>query len=390
LPARAAVFWEKIDIGGFPKTSLILGNALLMEGMSMPETGYFLEVNQKTPTRFWINNPTVREAEYAMAAGAAGCTTNPSYTAKMLVNPDAAGQVKRLLRRELSPARSDTEVAGAVQRVLVKELSDLFMPLYESSGGKEGFVTIQSDPLEEGDPDFIIREGRAARRIAANIMIKIPVTGAGIDAVKTLVKENCPVMATEVMTVSQAIRICEAYREASEESGCRPVFYVTHITGILDDYFQGLVRQRNLKIAPEILSRAGISLAKRQYALLAERNCPGRMIGGGARKLADFTELVGGDLTITINWKGTADELIRIHPPVVSRIGEQAGPETIELLRRELPGYAEAWDEDGLKPEEFFEYGGVELFRNSFIKSWRELLAAVREERQAASQRGNT
>jgi transaldolase len=355
----------------------------------MPETGYFFEVAQKTPTRFWINNPAIREAEYAIAAGAAGCTTNPSYTAKMLANPETAGEVKRLLRRELSPARSDSETAGAVQRALVKGISDLFMPLYEASGGERGFVTIQSDPLEEENPDFIIREGRAARRIAPNIMVKIPVTPAGISAMKTLIKENCPVMATEVMALSQALRICEVYREVSEESGCRPVFYVTHITGILDDYFQGVVRQRGLKIAPEILSQAGISIAKKQYALLTERNCPGRMIGGGARKLADFTELVGGDLTITINWKGTADELIRTHPPVVSRIGEQTEPAVTELLRKELPGYAEAWDEEGLKPEEFFEYGGVELFRNSFIKSWRELLAAAGEARQALSQGGN-
>ncbi|MDR2101715.1 MAG: hypothetical protein LBP43_04015 [Treponema sp.] len=355
----------------------------------MPETGYFLEVAQKTPTRFWINNPTLREAEYAIAAGAAGCTTNPSYTAKMLVNPETAGEVKRILRRELSPGRSDAEVAGAVQQALVKGLSDLFMPLYETSGGKEGFVTIQSDPLEEGDPGFIIREGRAARRIAPNIMVKIPVTLAGIGAIKTLVKENCPVMATEVMALSQALSICGAYREASEESGLAPPFYVTHITGILDDYFSEVVRQRDLKIPPDILAWAGISIAKKQYALLTGRNCPGRMIGGGARKLADFTELVGGDLTVTINWKGTAEELIRTHPPVVSRIGEQTAPGITELLRRELPGYAEAWDEEGLKPEEFFEYGGVELFRNAFIKSWRELLAAVGEERQALSQRGN-
>jgi transaldolase len=353
----------------------------------MPETSYFHEVAQKTPTRFWINNPTPREAEYAIAAGAVGCTTNPSYTAKMLANPGEAAEVRRLLREELSPARSDAETAGAVQRGLVKKLSDLFMPIHEASGGKEGFVTIQSDPLEEGDPGFIIREGRAARRIAPNIMVKIPVTEAGIGAIKTLVAENCPVMATEVMALSQALHICAAYRTASGESGFAPVFYVTHITGILDDYFNEVVRQNSLKIPPEILSRAGLSIAKKQYALLTQRKCPGRMIGGGARKLADFTELVGGDLTVTINWKGTAEELIRTHPPVVSRIGEPVDPAVTELLRRELPGYAEAWEEDGLKPPQFFEYGGVELFRNGFIKSWRELLAAVGEERRASSRR---
>jgi transaldolase len=355
----------------------------------MPEAGYFHEVVQKTPTRFWINNPTIREAEYALAAGAAGCTTNPSYAAKMLANPEAAGEVNRLISRESIPGRSNAETAGAVQRALVKGLSDLFMPVYEASGGKEGFVTIQSDPLEEGDAGFIVREGRAARKIAPNIMVKIPVTEAGINAIKILVKENCPVMATEVMAISQALRICTAYQTASEESGLNPVFYVTHITGILDDYFKETVLRNNLNIAPAILSQAGLSIAKKQYALLTRKKYPGRMIGGGARKLEDFTELVGGDLSVTINWKGSAEELIRTHPPVVSRIDEQTKPAVTELLRKELPGYAEAWDEDGLKPEEFFEYGGVELFRNSFIKNWRELLAAVDEQRKISSRREN-
>jgi transaldolase len=348
----------------------------------MPETSYFHEVAQKTPTRFWINNPTPKEAEYALAAGAVGCTTNPSYTAKMLTHQDMSEKVRALIRRETSPARSDAEIAGAVQRALVKGLSDLFMPRYESSGGREGYVTIQSDPLEEEDPDFIIREGRVARRIAPNIMVKIPVTAPGITAIKTLVAENCPVMATEVMALSQALRICAAYETASKESGKKPEFYVTHITGILDDYFGTEARQKKLKIAPEILAQAGLSIAKKQYAVLKQRFCPGRMIGGGARKLADFTELVGGDLSVTLNWKGSADELIRTHPPVVSRIGEMVKPEITELLRKELPGYAEAWDEDGLKVEDFFGYGGVELFRNSFVTSWRELLAAVAEGRK--------
>ena len=43
-------------------------------------------------------------------------------------------------------------------------------------------------------------------------------------------------------------------------------------------------------------------------------------IGGGARGLHHFTELVGGDVNLTINWVGTADALLEQNPPVISRI----------------------------------------------------------------------
>ena len=41
---------------------------------------YFHRVQGATPTRFWINNVTRAEAEYALDAGAVGCTQNPAYT----------------------------------------------------------------------------------------------------------------------------------------------------------------------------------------------------------------------------------------------------------------------------------------------------------------------
>ncbi len=45
--------------------------------------GYFHRVTQQTPTRYRINNPARREAALAIAAGATGCTTSPSWSAGM-------------------------------------------------------------------------------------------------------------------------------------------------------------------------------------------------------------------------------------------------------------------------------------------------------------------
>ena len=48
---------------------------------------YFLRVQDLTPTKFWINNPTRDEADWALKEGALGCTCNPAYCGKMLHHP---------------------------------------------------------------------------------------------------------------------------------------------------------------------------------------------------------------------------------------------------------------------------------------------------------------
>ncbi len=109
-----------------------------------------------------------------------------------------------------------------------------------------------------------------------------------------------PIMATEVMALSRALAICEAYKSASAQSGKTPPFYVTHITGILGDHLRQVVAAKGIKLSAEAAKYTGLAVAKREYAPLVARACPGTMIGCGARKPGDFTELVGGDLAVTI------------------------------------------------------------------------------------------
>ena len=348
----------------------------------MLEKTYFQRVQEQSPTRFWINNPTLEQAKKAIEAGAVGCTTNPSYVSKLFNSPEDFGCVLRSIDLLLPYEPNDSIVAAKVQRVMVSRLSEVFMPLFRQSEGKLGLVTIQCDPYHEEDADFIINDGVSSRKIGANITVKIPVTAPGIKAIKTLVEKNVPTMATEIMAVAQAVSICEAYQEASKQSGNIPPFFVTHITGILDDHFKRVVAGKTLGISPEAMKFAGLTVAKKQYALLKERNYPGIMLGGGARKLEDFTELVGGDLHITINWDGMAEVLIKQDPPVVRRIEAALAPPLVTELLEKLPDFARAYNTDGLKVEEYYDYGAVELFRSSFMKGWRSLLDLIAERRR--------
>ncbi|HEY9053661.1 MAG TPA: transaldolase family protein [Rectinemataceae bacterium] len=345
--------------------------------------GYFHRVQAETPTRFWINNPTLDQARKALDAGAQGCTTNPSYVSKLFSSQDDMRVVRRFVDLLVRYEKDDSLVATKVQAMMVARIADAFLPLYRSSGGKAGYVTIQGDPFRETDAKAIIDEGMENRALSENIMVKIPVTEPGIEAISYFVSRDVPTMATEVMGISQAISICEAYKKASASSGKSPLFYVTHITGILDDFFKAYVASKGISVSPQALKWAGLAVAKREYALLKARRYPGTMMGGGARKLEDFTELVGGDLSVTINWEGTADTLIEADGPVVPRVDEPVDPAIIAELQAAMPDFVRAYEPEGMKPMEYYDYGGVELFRNAFMKGWNQLLALVAERRRS-------
>ena len=174
---------------------------------------------------------------------------------------------------------------------------------------REGFVTVQDDPRFDDDAEHIVDVTMRCQSLGKNFMTKIPVIVSGVEAIEELVARNVPICATEIFAVSQAVHICEVYRRAAAKSGNHPPFYVTHITGIFDQYMAETVKAERIAIAPDILAQAGCIIARKEYRLMKERGYEGTLLGGGARGTQHFTEFVGGDLHITINWS-TAEELV--------------------------------------------------------------------------------
>jgi transaldolase len=158
----------------------------------MARPGYFERVHEWTPTRFWINNPTDFEARKAIAAGAIHCTTNPTHTAKMLMSEEMRPVALGWLGKALDEAKDISGAAAIAQRSAVKSLLNIFLPIYRYAPGKMGYVSLQGDPLLEDDADNIIREALEARKLAPNLIAKIPVTEAGLKAIGALVGAECP------------------------------------------------------------------------------------------------------------------------------------------------------------------------------------------------------
>ena len=341
---------------------------------------YFHRLTQETPTRFWINNPSETELEQAIANQAVNCTTNPAYCSKLLVSDPE--YIHGVIDEVIRETHDNEQAAVLVYQRASARVMDAFLPLYEQSSGEYGYVTMQDDPREDRDADAVIRGVLRNRKLGKNYMAKIPVIEGGLDGIETCVEENIPICATEVFSISQAIHVCELYQRAVEKTGNHPPFFVTHITGIFDEYLGKVAHREGIEIDSEVLSRAGCAVARKEYQVLKERGYDTTMLGGGARGTHHFTEFVGGDVHITINWS-TAQEIMDAGTPVTSRIEVETPQSEIDELVEKFDDFRKAWSEDELSVDQFAEYGPVQLFRNAFLKGWHLLLAEIPSRRHA-------
>jgi transaldolase len=348
-------------------------------------TDYISRVIRDTPTRVWINNPTGDELGMALAAGAVCGTTNPSYCSKLLQRE--AEYIGLFVRTAAAEHEDPDSAADAVYRKVTERFMSAFLPLYRKSSGTQGFVTMQDNPNRDDDADAIINAALRHGKVGENYMAKIPVIESGMEAMTYLIERDVPICATECFSVSQAIAMCELYEQASRKSGHSPPFFITHITGIFDEEMKATVTQQGIEIEPALVAQAGCIVARKIYGLIKERRYRTTLLGGGARGLEHFTEFVGGDMHVTLNWS-TIQELIAADRPVVSRIDTAVAGDIIEELSAKLPGFRCAYAEDGLSPEEFKGFAPLQRFRNSFLRGWSHLRTAIEDSRNKLAKGG--
>jgi hypothetical protein len=86
--------------------------------------------------------------------------------------------------------------------------------------------------------------------------------------------------------------------------------YGERIAGIYDEHLENQMRDQHIPIDADLVHQAGLAATRKMYQIIHDHRYSAVIIGGGARHIRHFTEMVGGDQVVTINWKGTADVLL--------------------------------------------------------------------------------
>ncbi|MEK6591463.1 MAG: transaldolase [Pseudomonadota bacterium] len=173
--------------------------------------------------RIWLDNLSrtlLREGalqKLIAEDGVAGVTSNPTIFFKAISDSP-------YYRDELAALKRDAKLTAEqrYERLAVADIQaacDLLRPLFDNSGGEDGFVSLEVSPALAHDSAGTIAAGKRLKAAVSrdNLLIKVPATPAGVAAVETLIGAGCSVNVTLMFSLQHVRDIAQAYRRGLQK-----------------------------------------------------------------------------------------------------------------------------------------------------------------------------
>ncbi len=154
------------------------------------------------------------ELQALIDAGLRGMTSNPTIFEHAIGSADYDDRLSMLT----SSAMTDREIFETLAIEDVGEAADLFRGVYDSTGGSDGFVSIEVSPKLARDTEGSVAEARRLWRAVdrPNVMIKIPGTREGWPAIQRCLSEGININITLLFSEEHYRAVAEAYLSALE------------------------------------------------------------------------------------------------------------------------------------------------------------------------------
>jgi transaldolase len=161
-----------------------------------------------TGTKLWLDSIDPQKVASNRALGATGATSNPIIVADLIETGRFDEHITQLLRDGLD----DEAIAWRLTDHLVQKAQEVFLPVWETTKGDDGYVSFELDPLLEDVNCPLSVEERTKRYVALgqqwskghrNRMIKVPATPAGLAALEDLAAAGVTLNVTLVFSERQ-------------------------------------------------------------------------------------------------------------------------------------------------------------------------------------------
>jgi transaldolase len=342
------------------------------------------EMTQTTTTCLWNDSAALDELTYSIEHGAVGATCNP------VIVLDVLRQEMHLWKETIvdlirtMPSATEDQIAWAVVEIISSTRAKLLMKVFEEHAGRNGRLSIQTDPHFYRDVNALVEQTERFNRLAPNIIVKIPATKAGIVAMEEATYRGISINATVSFSAPQCVAVAEAVEsglkrreaEGKDISTMGPV--CTIMVGRLDDWLKTVADKKSITIEPGHLEWAGVAVFKKTYEFYRKRGYRTRLLSAAFRNHLHWSELIGGDVVISppTKWQrrfNASDVTVanRIETPVDEKI-------TGELLRK-FPDFARAYYPDGMIPAEFDTFAPTARTLRQFLEATNQLAAQIRD-----------
>jgi transaldolase len=341
-------------------------------------------MTQTTPTCLWNDSADVDELRFSIEHGGVGATCNPviAHTVLKARAADWRPRIRQLI--ESHPTATEDEIGWKAVEQLSIDAAALLRPAFEAHKGRNGRLSIQTDPRLYRDAHAIVRQAQHFDRLAPNMLVKIPATRAGIDAIEEATAQGISINATVCFTLPQCVAVAEAVERGLDrrvaEGGdiTRMGTVCTIMVGRLDDWLKAVMDQDAISTDPGHLEWAGVAVFKKTYRLFQERGYRLRLLSAAFRNHMHWSELIGGDVVISppFAWQrrfaaSDIEARSRIDTPVSGLVVD-------DLLRR-FPDFRRAYDEQGLAVDEFDTFPPTRRTLRQFLGACDDLRRLIRD-----------
>lgn len=322
-----------------------------------------------------------------------GATSNPTIFQKAMSDSDSYEQQLH----ELDPGLDVKDVFWALAEQDIRDACDLFRPIWDGGGGRDGYVSLEVDPGLAYDMLATFREAMRLHEAVErpNLMVKIPATKPGLGAIEDVIAKGRSINVTLIFSLTRYEEVAECYvrglerlvAEGGDPSKVASVasFFVSRIDTEADrrldelgdhEHLKGKLAVANARLAYQ---RYRAVFAGPRWEYLASKGAtPQRVLWASTSvKNPDYPDtmyveqLTGADTVNTM-----PEETIRAyqdhgHPRARLESGLEEARRVFEDLARAGVDYEDVTDT--------LEREGVEKFADSFDS----LLGALNEKRNS-------
>ena len=234
-----------------------------------------------TGTKLWLDSIDPELVALNRKQGASGATSNPIIISDLI----KTGRFDQQLGSLMDQGLNDDQVAWKITDLLVKQAQEVFQEVWQSTGGNDGYVSFELDPLLEDIAAPLPDAERSARYIELgkkwaaghqNRMIKVPATPGGLGALEELSAAGITLNVTLIFSQRQYHAAREAVWRGAQRRQSRDSFKSVYSIFVsrIDVYTEKHVPQ----LSPEAQGQVGIVNVKRLWkenvAFWADKQLP--------------------------------------------------------------------------------------------------------------------
>jgi transaldolase len=208
--------------------------------------------------------------------GVVGMTSNPSIFEQAIArSEDYDTDIYQLVSRGMDVSQIYTQLSFED----IRSAADHFSPVYQESDHKDGYVSLEVNPLLANDTETTLTEAKLIWESVnrPNLMVKIPATKQGLPAITGAIKAGINVNVTLIFSIERYKQVLIAYQSGLENRLLEgnPInnihsvasFFVSRIDSKVDNILVRMIQNDDPKsnLAAQVMGKTAISSAKLAY-----------------------------------------------------------------------------------------------------------------------------